>query len=194
VTVEFRARQKWLRLSAHKARLVAAAVRGLDVQEALDALKFMPQKAALHISKAVRSALANAREYKGEVKVDVDRLYIHTLTVDGGPFLKRIKPRAYGRAHRILRPTSHITVALAERPEGEARKRARGHKDATPEKAPKGAVPSPELKKPKKPRFLSFRAKDKYGAKVKSEGERREHTPPEHRKTERGTSGGRKGK
>lgn len=200
--MEFRARQKWLRLSPQKARLVANVVRGMDVQEALDTLKFMPQKAALFIGKAVKSALANAREYKGDVKVDVDKLYIKKLTVDGGPFYKRIKPRAYGRAHRILRPTSHITVHLAERPEGEGPRRrvravaaaAKRAALAQPKEQPAAATAEAEPKKPKKPRFFAFRSKDKYGAKVKSEGEHREHQPPEHRKTERGTSGGRKGK
>jgi len=107
--------------------LVANVIRGLDVQEAIDVLRFMPQKAALHVSKAVRSALANAREYKGDEKPDVDRLFLKSVVVDGGPTLKRIKPRAYGRAHRIRRRTSHIFVVLAERSEEEAaRARARG--------------------------------------------------------------------
>ena len=204
--MEFRARQKWIKLSPQKARLVANAVRGLDVQEAIDVLKFMPQKAALQISKAVRSALANAREYKGDEKPDVDKLFLKSVVVDGGPTLKRVKPRAYGRAHRIRRRTSHIFVVLAERSEEElarARARGEGRRKVAPPKAENGGPEGPaeagaeearaRPAKPKRPRFLGFKKKeDRYGAKVKGAGEGKEKVPAEHRKTERGTKGGRK--
>jgi large subunit ribosomal protein L22 len=206
--MEFRARQKWIKLSPQKARLVADAVRGLDVQEAIDVLKFMPKKAAPHISKAVRSALANAREYKGEEKPDVDKLFLKSIAVDVGPTLKRIKPRAYGRAHRIRRRTSHVVVVLAERSEEEwAGARARGEgrrkvepreaKGVEPRKADEAAAEEREAApaKPKRPRFLGFKKKeDRYGAKVKGAGEAREKPAAEHRKTERGTKRGRKKK
>jgi large subunit ribosomal protein L22 len=206
--MEFKAKQKWIKLSPQKARLVADVVRGLDVQDAIDALKFMPQKAAPFVSKAVRSALANAREHKGEEKPDVDRLFLKSVVVDVGPTLKRIKPRAYGRAHRIRRRTSHIMVVLAERSEEErAAARARGEsrrrvgrpgapaegprKPAEGEAEERGAAPA----KPKKPRFLGFKKKeDKYGAKVKGAGEAPEKPAAERRKAERGTKRGRKKK
>lgn len=204
--MEFRARQKWIKLSPQKARLVANVVRGLEVQEAIDALKFMPQKAALHIGKAVRSALANAREYKGDEKPDVDRLFLKSVVVDGGPTLKRVKARAYGRAHQIRRRTSHIFVVLAERSEEEAaraRARGEGRRKAAPRegeaRAPEGPAEAgaegarAKPAKPKRPRFLGFKKKeDRYGAKVKGAGEGKEKVPAEHRKTERGTKGGRK--
>lgn len=207
--MEFVARQKWIRLSPQKARLVADAVRGMDVQEAIDALRFMPQKAAPLISKAIRSALANARAYEGDEKPDVDKLYLKTLVVDGGPSLKRIKPRAYGRAHRQLRRTSHIVVVLTERTEEElAAARARGEKRrrVAPPPPKKGEAPAEKPraeaeaekkgpKKPPRPRFLGFgRKEDKYGAQVKSGGEGKEKAAAEHRKTERGTKGRRKKK
>jgi large subunit ribosomal protein L22 len=202
--MEFRARHKWLRLSPTKARLVADAVRGLDVQEAIDALKFMPQKAALFIGKAVRSALANAREHKGEEKPDVDKLYVRTLMVDGGPTIKRIKPRAYGRAHRKRRRTSHIVVVLAERPADQApRRRARTTAHPVREPGPhpqalEGEAAAPAAPtKPKKPRRLGFGRREKYDAKVKGEKQPRapkEKATGEHRKTESGTKGGSKKK
>jgi large subunit ribosomal protein L22 len=202
--MEFRARHKWIKLSPQKARLVADAVRGLDVQAAMDVLKFMPQKAALHVSKAVRAALANARQYSGDPKPDVDKLFVKSLAVDGGPSLKRIRPRAYGRAHRRFRRTSHIAVVLAERAEEEAaRTGARGRKvrrrpepGAAKEAAAveAGARPAGPAK-PKKARFLGFKKKeDRYGAPVKSGGERKGKPTAEHRKTERGTKGQRKKK
>ncbi len=186
--------------------MVANAVRGLDVQDAVDVLKFMPQKAALHIGKAVRSALANAREYRGDEKPDVDKLFLKSVVVDGGPTLKRVKPRAYGRAHRIRRRTSHVVVVLAERSDEElARARARGEgrrkvapskaEDAGPEGPAEAGAEEPRARpaKPKRPRFLGFKKKeDRYGAKVKGAGEGKEKAPAEHRKTERGTKGGRK--
>ena len=113
--MEFRAVQKWERISPVKARLVADNVRGLDVQDALEILMFMPQKAAKIIYKTVASALANAEHVEGEEKPDVDRLYVRALTVDTGPTLKRISYRAYGRANRKRRRMSHVTVVLAER-------------------------------------------------------------------------------
>ncbi len=206
--MEFKVKQKWIKLSPQKARLVAAAVRGMDVQDAIDVLKFLPQKAAPLVSKAVRSALANAREYKGDEKPDVDKLFLKSVVVDVGPTMKRIKPRAYGRAHRILRRTSHIMVVLAERSDEErAATRARGERrrrvgrPGAPTEEPgkptegaaeeRGAAPA----KPKKARFLGFKKKeDKYGAKVKGAGEAGEKPAAEHRKTERGTKRGRKKK
>jgi large subunit ribosomal protein L22 len=87
-------------------------VRGKGVQEALNVLRFSPQKAAGIVYQLVGSAVANA-EQKGVA--DVDRLYIKSIAVDQGPVLKRFMPRAQGRATRIRKPTSHITVVLNEK-------------------------------------------------------------------------------
>jgi large subunit ribosomal protein L22 len=110
--MEVTAKLKFARLSAQKTRLVVDMVRGRNVQEALNILKFSPQKAAAIVSTLVGSAVANA-EQKGVT--DVDRLYVKAITVDQGPALKRHLPRAQGRATKIRKPTSHILVVLDEK-------------------------------------------------------------------------------
>jgi len=101
-----------LRVYPHKARLVADLVRGKMVADALTTLKFTPKKSARFINKTLRSAVANAENAR---TVDVDTLYVKVILVDEGPRLKRWRPRAMGRATRILKRTSHITVVLAEK-------------------------------------------------------------------------------
>ncbi|HOV87341.1 MAG TPA: 50S ribosomal protein L22 [Syntrophobacteraceae bacterium] len=110
--MEVRAVSKYLRVSPHKARLVADLVRGKMVADALTTLKFTPKKSARFINKTLRSAVANAENAR---TVDVDTLYVKVILVDEGPRLKRWRPRAMGRATRILKRTSHITVVLAEK-------------------------------------------------------------------------------
>ncbi|ALC17579.1 50S ribosomal protein L22 [Desulfuromonas soudanensis] len=110
--MEARAKLSYIRLSPQKTRLVVDLVRGKKVQDALNVLKFSPQKAADIVAKLVSSAVANA-EQKGVS--DVDRLYVKTITVDQGPALKRFIPRAQGRATKIRKPTSHILVVLDEK-------------------------------------------------------------------------------
>jgi large subunit ribosomal protein L22 len=110
--MEARAKLSYARLSPQKTRLVVDMVRGRGVQDALNILKFSPQKAAAVVSKLVSSAVANA-EQKGVS--DVDRLFVKTITVDQGPALKRFLPRAQGRATKIRKPTSHIVVVLDEK-------------------------------------------------------------------------------
>lgn len=107
--MESSAKLRYARLSAQKARLVVDLVRGRNVQDALTVLKYSPQKAAGVVSTLVASAVANA-EQKGVS--DVDRLYVKQVFVNQGPALKRFIPRAMGRASRIRKPTSHITVVL----------------------------------------------------------------------------------
>jgi large subunit ribosomal protein L22 len=102
---------RFIRVSPRKARLVADVVRGKAVGEALSALQYSPQVAARLIEKVLRSAVANA-EHNHQVR-DLDGLVVG-VTVDGGPSLKRIQPRAMGRAFHILHRTSHITVTLSE--------------------------------------------------------------------------------
>lgn len=109
--MEARAQAKYIRISPQKARLVADQIRGKKVQEALDILAFTPKKGARLLKKVLDSALANA-EYTQ--RVDLDTLYIKRIYVDQGPMLKRWRARAMGRATRIFKRTSHLTVVLDE--------------------------------------------------------------------------------
>ncbi|GAB2727454.1 50S ribosomal protein L22 [Halomonas garicola] len=110
--MEVTAKLRGARLSAQKARLVADQVRNKPVAEALDLLAFSPKKAATLVNKVLQSAIANAEENNG---MDIDELRVSTICVDEGMTLKRIKPRAKGRADRILKRTCHITVKVAEK-------------------------------------------------------------------------------
>ncbi|ANA41100.1 MULTISPECIES: 50S ribosomal protein L22 [Geobacter] len=110
--MEASAKLTFARLSPRKTRLVVDMVRGKGIQDALTILRFSPQASAKLVSKLLRSAVANA-EQKGAS--DVDRLYVKSISVDGGPVLKRFVPRAMGRASKIRKPTSHITVVLADK-------------------------------------------------------------------------------
>ena len=109
--MESKAVARFIRISPQKARLVADVVRGLDADKAITTLRFMPKKGAQIIRKVIESAVANASQSK---EIDVDTLYVKKIYIDGGPTLKRIRPRAMGRANRILKRTSHITVVLDE--------------------------------------------------------------------------------
>lgn len=100
------------RSSAQKARLVADQVRGMPVEKALNLLKFSPRKAAKIIYKVLESAVANA---ENNLSLDVESLVVSRIMVDEGPSMKRIMPRAKGRADRIVKRTSHISVYVAER-------------------------------------------------------------------------------
>jgi large subunit ribosomal protein L22 len=107
------ARLRGVSVSPQKARLVANLVRGRDVSEAIEMLTFTRKKTAPIIRKLVESAVANAEQ--ADELVDVDDLYIEAIRVDMGPRLRRFRPRAQGRATRILKHTSHITVVLGTR-------------------------------------------------------------------------------
>jgi large subunit ribosomal protein L22 len=109
--MEARAVAKYIRISPQKARLVADVVRGKDVETAITTLRFMPKKAARILHKVLESAVANAEQTEN---IDVDTLYIKEIQINGGPMLKRFRPRAMGRAARILKRTSHITVVVDE--------------------------------------------------------------------------------
>lgn len=110
--MEVRAVGKYLRMSPYKVRLVADLIRGKSVDEALTILKFLPKKGARLVNKTLHSAVANA-----EVKqtIDIDNLYVKSILVDEGPRLKRWRPRSMGRATRIAKRTSHVTMVLAEK-------------------------------------------------------------------------------
>jgi large subunit ribosomal protein L22 len=109
--MEVAAKLSGAQLSAQKARLVADQIRGKHVEEALDILAFSPKKGAAIIKKVLESAIANAEHNEG---ADVDELTISTIFVDEGLTMKRIRPRAKGRADRILKRTCHITVKVAD--------------------------------------------------------------------------------
>ena len=99
------------RVSPQKARLVADQIRGLPVENALNVLAFSPKKAAGLIKKVLDSAIANAAHNEG---ADVDELKVSAIFVNEGPAMKRLRARAKGRANRILKRTSHITVTVAD--------------------------------------------------------------------------------
>ncbi|AXQ30821.1 50S ribosomal protein L22 [Solimonas sp. K1W22B-7] len=102
---------KFVRLSPQKARAVADLVRGKKVDEALNILKFNTRKSSRLIRKVLESAIANAENNHG---ADVDELKLQAIFIDEGPVLKRIMPRAKGRADRIVKPTSHITIRVTD--------------------------------------------------------------------------------
>ena len=112
MTIEVAARLRGARVSAQKARLVADQVRGLKVDRALNVLEFSPKKAARIVKKVLESAIANAENNEG---ADVDELKVSTIFVDEGLVMKRIKPRAKGRADRISKQTCHITIKVSDR-------------------------------------------------------------------------------
>jgi len=109
--MEVRARLKGAKMSAQKARLVADQIRGKPVGDALNILNFSTKKGAHLMRKLLESAIANAEHNEG---ADVDELSVARVFVDEGLSMKRIKPRAKGRADRILKRTCHITLAVAD--------------------------------------------------------------------------------
>lgn len=106
------AKHRFARISPQKARLVADQVRGKSIAQALEILMFSDKKAAVLIKKVLDSAIANAEHNEG---ADIDDLNVAKIFVDEGPVMKRIMPRAKGRADRILKRSSHITVVVADR-------------------------------------------------------------------------------
>jgi len=109
--MEVAARLKGAQISAQKARLVADQVRGKPVEEALSLLEFSSKKAAHIVKKILDSAIANAENNEG---ADIDELTVSEVFVNEGMTMKRIKPRAKGRADRILKRSSHITVTVTD--------------------------------------------------------------------------------
>ena len=104
-----KAKSKYLRQSPYKVRLVLNLIRGLEVKEALDVLTFTKRKAADEIKQVLESAIANAETNLG---VNSSNLFIAKAIADEGPTLKRFRPRARGRAGRINKRTSHLTIEL----------------------------------------------------------------------------------
>jgi large subunit ribosomal protein L22 len=112
--IEVHAIARGVQMSPTKVRLVLDVVRGKPVDEALDILRFLPQRAARPVFKVVRSAVANA---ENNFNLDPNDLFIVRAYADAGPTLKRWRPRARGRVNQILKRSAHITVAVTERPE-----------------------------------------------------------------------------
>ena len=102
---------KYAKISPYKARLVANQIRGMAIKPALDVLKFSSKKSAGLIKKLLDSAIANAENNDG---ADIDDLFVKKVCVDDGPRLKRTSPRAKGRAYRIIKRTSHITIMVSD--------------------------------------------------------------------------------
>ena len=113
------ARARFVRVSARKAQLVLEQLRGKSVGEALATLQYTPRIAARLIEKVLRSAVANA-EHNHQVR-DLDSLRVVRATADGGPSLKRVQPRAMGRAFFIKHRTSHLTIAVTDETNGSTR-------------------------------------------------------------------------
>ena len=114
------ARARFVRVTPMKARRVVELIKGRSASEALAVLQFAPQAASGPVSKVLASAMANA---ENNLDLDPDTLWVHRAFVDEGPTLKRFQPRAQGRAYRIRKRTSHITVEVESRPNaGKARK------------------------------------------------------------------------
>ncbi|MFO1418789.1 MAG: 50S ribosomal protein L22 [Methylotetracoccus sp.] len=109
--MEATARLTQARISPQKCRLVADQIRGLKVDKAMEILTFHRKKAAQIVRKVLESAIANAEHNEG---ADVDELKVSMVMVDEGPILKRMMPRAKGRANQIFKRTSHITIRVSE--------------------------------------------------------------------------------
>ena len=145
-----RAEAKWVRLSARKARIVLANIRGRSVPEARTILAFTQRAAAIEIEKVLRSAVANA-ETNPLLHWNGDDLVISATYADEGPTLKRWKPRARGRVNRIFKRTCHITIELAQDPKAGTTRTPRAAAPQTTE-APAPAETAEKPKRASKPR------------------------------------------
>ena len=110
--MEARAKATFERIAPRKVQIVLDLIRNKPADEAMAILKFTPKAACEPVAKLLKSAMANA---ENNFDMDVERLYVAECTVGQGPTLKRMRPRAKGRAYRINKKTSHITVVLKER-------------------------------------------------------------------------------
>jgi large subunit ribosomal protein L22 len=140
---------RFVRVSPTKARRVIDLVRGKSVADALDILRWAPQAASEPVAKVIASAAANAQNNNG---LDPATLVVATVYADGGPTAKRIRPRAQGRAFRIRRRTSHITVIVESRPSKDQRsaKSSRARRAEGSKAAAKAGPRSPAKKAPAK--------------------------------------------
>jgi large subunit ribosomal protein L22 len=114
--VRAQATAKYVRTSAQKAGLVLDLIRGKDINRALSALQFSKKAVARDIAKVLRSAVANAQQKDG-FGGDVERLFISRAHADNGPSMKRVRPAPMGRAFRIIKRTTHLTIEVTEKPQ-----------------------------------------------------------------------------
>ncbi|MEV4317616.1 50S ribosomal protein L22 [Actinocrispum sp. NPDC049592] len=121
------ARARYVRTTPMKARRVIELIRGRNASEALAVLRFAPQAASGPVAKVLASAMANA---ENNLSLDPETLWVSAAYVDEGPTLKRFRPRAQGRAYRIRKRTSHITVEVESRPKKDAATRKPARKAA----------------------------------------------------------------
>ena len=144
------ARARFVRVSARKARLVLDQIRGKAVGEALATLEFTPRAAARLIEKVLRSAVANA-EHNHQVR-NLDDLRVVRAVADGGPSMKRVQPRAMGRAFFIKHRTSHLTIAASDETNGRPPlTRPRHWRVRTPQLAAAAPAPAPAARAAKAP-------------------------------------------
>ena len=154
--MEATASAKYLRGSAQKARLVVDMIRGKDVNQALAILRFSKKRAASHVEKCMRSAIANANEAaeKANVSIDPDDLWVRTAFVDRGPTKnrRRVRPAPQGRAYREQRHFCHVTISLSNdaRPEPKAAKNVRKAAAAPAAEEEKAASKKPAASKARK--------------------------------------------
>ena len=140
--IEAHALSKHVRMSPQKARLVMDLIRGQKAQDALQTLRFTPKRAAKHIEKVLRSAIANAErkaEDAGDT-LDVDALYVPQCFVNEGPRWKRLRPAPMGRAFRYQKRTSHIVVEVAEHRRAAESRVASAAAEAESHKGVRGAI------------------------------------------------------
>jgi len=182
--MEATASAKYLRGSAQKARLVVDMIRGKDVNRALAILRFSKKRAAAHVEKCMRSAIANANEAaeKANISIDPDELWVRTAFVDRGPTKnrRRVRPAPQGRAYREQRHFCHVTISLSN----DARPAAKGAKPEDAAKASKlaeskrrkrgGAAAAPRAKraaKKEEPEAAAEKPATKKASKKKAKSE-----------------------
>ena len=148
--IEGRATARYVRTSAQKAKLVVDLIRGKDVNSALATLRFTRKRVAKDVEKVLRSAIANAQQKEG-VGDEIERLYVRECYANQGPTMKRIRAAPMGRAFRVLKRSSHLTVIGEERPEqGQGASRTRRRRGGSAEPGGGGsrrrttALPKPE--------------------------------------------------
>src|SRR5256885_14196937 len=112
--MEAKASLRYLRITPRKVRVVADLIRGKNVNAALAQLTFVEKRAAEPLAKLLRSAVANAEQAAKDQNLDVDQLTVKELMVDQGPSLRRFMPRAMGRAFKVLKKTSHISLTISD--------------------------------------------------------------------------------
>ena len=147
--VQAEATAKYIRTSAQKAGLVLALIRGRAVNQAMATLKFTRKTVAKDIAKVLQSAIANAQQKDG-FGGDLDRLFVSACYANNGPSQKRVRPAPMGRAFRVVKRTTHLTVAVSERPVKVAPVAAAGGAPARKKAAPKANASAPKARAGKK--------------------------------------------